>query len=75
VLLNSSFKKVITAFFIGIVIFAISPNKSNDLLIFTIAPLSIMATSHIEMKQHQLKQELVLGVLILCSLFAFFSQL
>jgi hypothetical protein len=75
VLLNSSFKKVITAFFIGIVIFVISPNKSNDLLIFTIAPLSIMATSHIEMKQHQLKQEFVLGVLILCSLFAFFSQL
>jgi hypothetical protein len=74
-LLNSSFKKVITAFFIGIIIFAISPNKSNDLLIFTIAPLSIMATSHIEVKQLQLKQELVLGVLILCSLFAFFSQL
>jgi hypothetical protein len=74
-LLNSSFKKIITAFFIGIVIFAISPNKSNDLLIYTIAPLAIMATSHIEMKQLQLKQEMVLGVLILCSLFAFFSQL
>lgn len=74
-LLNSSFKKIITAFFIGIVIFAISPNKSNDLLIYTIAPLAIMATSHIEVKQLQLKQEMVLGVLILCSLFAFFSQL
>ncbi|NDP27044.1 MAG: hypothetical protein GZ087_06405 [Flavobacterium sp.] len=74
-LLNSSFKKIITAFFIGIVIFAISPNKSNDLLIYTIAPLAIMATSHIEIKQLQLKQEMVLGVLILCSLFAFFSQL
>lgn len=74
-LLNSSFKKVIVSFFIAIVIFAISSNKSNDLLIFTIAPLSIMATSHIEMKQLQLKQEMVLGVLILCSLFAFFSQL
>jgi hypothetical protein len=74
-LLNSSFKKVIASFFIGIVIFAISSNKSNDLLIFTIAPLTIMATSHIEVKQLQLKQELVLGVLILCSLFAFFSQL
>ena len=74
-LLNSSFKKIITAFFIGIVIFAISPNKSNDLLIYTMAPLAIMATSHIEVKQLQLKQEMVLGVLILCSLFAFFSQL
>jgi hypothetical protein len=74
-LLNSSFKKIIFSFFIAIVIFAISSNKSNDLLIYTIAPLSIMATSHIEMKQLQLKQELVLGILILCSLFAFFSQL
>jgi hypothetical protein len=74
-LLNSSFKKIITAFFIGVVIFAVSSNKSNDVLIYTIAPLAIMATSHIEVKQLQLKQELVLGVLILCSFFAFFSQL
>jgi hypothetical protein len=74
-LLNSSFKKIITAFFIGVIIFAVSSNKSNDVLIYTIAPLAIMATSHIEVKQLQLKQELVLGVLILCSFFAFFSQL
>ena len=74
-LLNSSFKKIIASFFIALLIFAISPNKSNDLLIYTIVPLSIMATSHIEVKQLQLKQELVFGVLILCSLFAFFSQL
>ncbi len=74
-LLNSSFKKVMASFFIGLIIFAISSNKSNDLLIYTIAPLAIMATSHIEVKQLQLKQEMVLGVLILCSLFAFFSQL
>lgn len=73
--LHSSYKKIIASFFIALVIFAISSNKSNDVLIYTIAPLSIMATSHIEAKQLQLKQELVLGVLILCSLFAFFSQL
>jgi Family of unknown function (DUF6427) len=73
--LHSSYKKIIASFFIALVIFAISSNKSNDVLIYTIAPLSIMATSHIEVKQLQLKQELVLGVLILCSLFVFFSQL
>ena len=73
--LHSSYKKIIASFFIALVIFAISSNKSNDVLIYTIAPLSIMATSHIEVKQLQLKQEMVLGVLILCSLFAFFSQL
>jgi hypothetical protein len=74
-LLHSSFKKIIASFFIGIVIFLISPNKSNDLLLFTFAPLAVMATSHIEIKQLKLKQEMVLAVLILCSLFAFFSQL
>ncbi len=74
-LLHASFKKILSSFFIGIVIFVVSANKSNDLLLFTFAPLAMMATSHIEMKQLQLKQEMVLGVLILCSLFTFFSQL
>jgi len=73
--LHSSFKKIMGSFFIGVAIFLISSNKSNDLLVFTIAPLAIMATSHIEIKQLKLKQEMVLFVLILCSLFAFFSQL
>jgi len=73
--LHSSFKKVIGFFFIGVLIFLVSSNKSNDLLLFTMAPLSIMATSHIEVKQLKLKQEIVLFVLIACSLFAFFSQL
>ncbi len=73
--LHSSYKKIIVSFFIGIAVFVFSANKSNDLLLFTFAPLSIMATNHIEMKQLQLKQELVLGVLILCSLFLFLFQL
>ena len=74
-ILHVSFKKIIASFFIGIVIFLISSNKSNDLLLFTFAPLAIMATSHIEIVQLKLKQELVLFIFILCSLFAFFSQL
>lgn len=72
---HASFKKIIACFFIGIIVFLVSSNKSNDLLLFTIAPLSIMATSHIEIPQLKLKQEMVLAVLIACSLFAFFSQL
>jgi len=74
-LLQTSFKKIIASFFIGVVIFLISSNKSNDLLLFTFAPLAMMATSHIEIKQPKLKQEMVLFVLIACGLFAFFSQL
>lgn len=75
VLIQDTYKTIIASFFIAVVIYIISPNKSNDLLIFTIAPLAIMATNHIELPQLRLKQEMVLGVLILCSLFAFFSQL
>jgi hypothetical protein len=74
-LLHASFKKIIASFFIGVVIYVVSPNKSNDLLLFTFAPLAVMATAHIELAQLKLKQEMVLSVLIACSLFAFFSQL
>ena len=74
-LLITSYKKIIASFFIGVLIFIVSSNKSNDLLIFTFAPLAIMATSHIEMPQLKLNKELALYVLILCSMFAFFTQL
>ncbi|MBP2283644.1 hypothetical protein H4V97_001962 [Flavobacterium sp. CG_23.5] len=75
VLLHTSFKKIIVSFFIGVLIFVVSANKSNDLLLFTFAPLAIMATSHIETPQSKLSQEIALVVLIACSLFTFFSQL
>lgn len=74
-LLHTSFKKIIASFFIGVIIFLISSNKNNDLLVFTFAPIAIMATSHIEIVQQQMKREIVLAVFIVCSLFAFFSQL
>jgi hypothetical protein len=74
-LLISSYKKVIASFFIGVFVFVLSANKSNELLVFTFAPLSIMATAHIEISQPKLKEEIVMYVLLACSFFAFFSQL
>lgn len=73
--LLSSYKKVIASFFIGILVFVLSANKSNETLVFTFAPLAILSTSHIEISQPKLKEEIVLFVLLVCSLFAFFSQL
>jgi len=73
--LLSSYKKVIASFFIGVFVFVLSANKSNELLVFTFAPLTIMATSHIEISQPKLKEEIVMFVLLACSLFTFFSQL
>jgi len=74
-ILHSAYIKTIFSFLIGIGIFLISPYKSNDLLIFTFVPLSIMATGHIEISRSKLKQELVLLIFLGCSCFAYFSQL
>ena len=74
-ILHSSYQKIIWAFIIGIIVFVVSPNKSNDLLVFTIAPLAMMATSYIEMAQVKWQKEVVLFFLIIAGFFAFFSQL
>ncbi|KAF2511321.1 DUF6427 family protein [Flavobacterium foetidum] len=74
-IVHSSYKKVVAYFFIATFVYIISPNKSNDLLLFSIAPLTIMATSHVEYMQQKLNNEIAFYVLIACSLFTFFSQL
>ncbi|AXB55941.1 DUF6427 family protein [Flavobacterium fluviale] len=74
-ILHSSYKKIVACFFIAVIVYIVSPNKSNDLLLFSIAPLAIMATSHVEYMQQKLNNEIVFYVLIVCSLFTFFSQL
>ena len=75
IIVHASYKKIIISFFIGVAIFIISPDKSNDLLVFTFASLAIMATSHIETTQVKLQKEVIVSVFIICSLFTFFSQL
>ncbi|CAA9202528.1 DUF6427 family protein [Flavobacterium collinsii] len=74
-ILHSSYKKVVACFFIAAFVYILSTDKSNDLLFFSIAPLTIMAASHVEYMQQKLNNEIVFYVLILCSLFTFFSQL
>ena len=72
---NSSFKKLIIWFFIGLIIFIVAPYKNNEVLIFTFAPLAIIATSFLESIQVKWQQELTLALVIICSFFCFFSQL
>lgn len=75
IILHSSYKKIIAAFFIGIAVFLISPNKSNDILIFTFAPLAFMLTLFTETPQSKVKREITVSIIVLSGLFAFFSQL
>ncbi|MFY8180416.1 MAG: DUF6427 family protein [Flavobacterium sp.] len=73
--LQASYKKVLLAFFIGIAIFFISANKSNEVLVYTFLPMAIMATNTIEYLQNKIQQEIILFVSIICCVFCFFSQL
>lgn len=74
-ILHPTYKKILSMLLIGIAVFAVSPHKSSDLLIYTFAPLSMIITTHIETPQAQWKKEVVLAFLILAGIFAFFAQL
>jgi hypothetical protein len=73
--LQASYKKVIFAVLIGIVVFVLSADKSNETLVFTFLPLAIMATNTIEYLQNKIQQELILFISVGCGMFCFFSQL
>ncbi len=73
-ILHSSYQKVIWYFVIAVVIFVISPHKTPGLPIFTFAPLAIMATSHIESAQVQWQKNVILLLVMLSGITAFFVQ-
>ena len=73
--LQASYKKVLFAVLISIVVFVLSTNKSNEVLVFTFLPMSIMATNMIEYLQNKIQQEIILFVSITAALFCFFTQL
>lgn len=72
---QASYKKMIASFFIGVIVFLISANKSSDILVFTIAPLAVLASAHLDYSQTNFKKEIVFTAVLLCSLFLFVSQL
>ncbi|MGL2965385.1 DUF6427 family protein [Flavobacterium sp. XGLA_31] len=74
-ILQASYKKMIFGFLIGVIVFALSPEKNNSMLLFTFMPLSVMATNNIEYSQSKMYQEITLLLVILGCFFAFFAQL
>lgn len=74
-LLQSSYIKIMIAFFICVGIFVLSPNKSNEVLIFTIAPMAMIATSSVEITESRLQKEVIVSVVVLLALYNFFAQL
>lgn len=74
-ILQSSYKKVISAFVIGLIVFLISPAKSNDMLLFLFAPLAIMASTLAENMDEIWKQEALVTGVALLAVISFFLQL
>ncbi|WP_396194508.1 DUF6427 family protein [Flavobacterium sp.] len=74
-ILQASYKKMVFGFLIGSVVFILSPEKNNAMLLFTFFPLAVMTTNNIEYSQSKMYQEIVLLLLVVGSFMAFFAQL
>ena len=72
---QSSYRKIICAFIIGLAVFFISPNKDNSYLIYTFVPVSIMLTNLLETIDKYWVKETILGIIISASVVTFVLQL
>ena len=72
---HNSYKKIIIAFFIGFIIYTVSPDKNNSILIYTFMPLAVMATSYFEGIKIKWTQEVTAIIVVGLSFLSFFMQL
>lgn len=73
--LQTSYKKLFAGLFLAVAIYFISPDKSNQLLIFTFAPLAILSASFLEQTKNKIQREIMLGALVLLGMISFIMQL
>lgn len=72
---KAAYKQTIFTFFIAILVFIFSIDKSNEILLFSFFPLSIIAASDIEQHTSALRESIILSVVTLLVLLTFFTQL
>lgn len=73
--LQASYKKMIVSFFIGVLVFLFSPEKSNAILVFTFLPLAVLSTNNIEYSQNKTYQEIVLFSVAIITISIYFFNL
>lgn len=73
--LQSSHKKIIFSFLIGVGIYIVSADKNNSFLAFTFAPLAIMGANYLESQENYWFKESILSIIVLITMVLFFSQL
>ncbi len=72
---HSAYKKVMLCALIGIIIFIISPNKNNGILIYTFMPIALMATIYFENETTKWKAETTAIIVVGLGFLSFFLQL
>lgn len=73
--LQSSHKKILYSFLIGVAIYVLSDHKNNSFLAFTFAPLAIMGANYLENQENVWFKEILLGLIVLIAIFIFTAQL
>jgi len=73
--MQSSYKKIIFTFLLGVSIYVLSADKNNSFLMFTFFPLAVMGTNFLESQENKWVKEGVLGGIVLIALIIFFGQL
>jgi hypothetical protein len=72
---QATYKKILFAFILGVLIYILSDHKNNSYLIFSLAPLSILGANFIERIKTNWMKETTLYLLIAVSITLFVMQL
>lgn len=73
--MQNTYKKIILSFLIGAVIYIISADKSNGLLLFTFFPLAILGANYIESIPQRWRKEANVYSIFVIGLFFYLMQL
>ena len=73
--LQSSHKKIVFSFFIGVGIYVLSDYKNNSFLAFTFAPLAIMGANYLESQENKWFREVMLALIVFIAVILFAAQL
>lgn len=73
--MQSSYKKILFTFLLGVAVYVLSTSKNNSFLMFTFFPLAVFGTNFLESLDNRWVKEGVLSGLVVITLIIFFGQL
>lgn len=74
-MLHTSLKKIMFCLLIGVLVYIISPNKCNDLALFTLFPMTVLATNYVEFIKDNVFKNTVISIILTTGVVMFLLQL